>query len=70
MTMTRIGMLCAAAALASACATHEPGWTGTGAQPFDPALAECHAQVDGIAVQVEREAALEQCMAAKGWTRK
>ena len=58
-----------AIALAAGCATHEPGWTGSGAQPFDQALAECHAQVDVIPVQAEREAALQACMAQKGWTR-
>lgn len=56
-------------ALLTACATSDPGWTGTGAEPFDQALADCHTQVDVIPEQVEREPALDRCMAAKGWTR-
>lgn len=52
------------------CATTEPGWTGSGAQPFDQALSECHTQVDHIPIQQERESALESCMAGKGWLRK
>ncbi len=54
----------------SACATHQPGWTGSGAQPFDSALAECQGEVAAIAVEAQREAALAQCMAQKGWTRR
>ena len=54
----------------SACATHEPGWHGSGAEPFDQALAACHAQVDVIADQAQRETALETCMGQKGWTRR
>lgn len=53
----------------SACATSDPGWIGSGAEPFDQALAACHAQVAKIQNQVEREAALYRCMAVKGWTR-
>jgi hypothetical protein len=63
-------VLAAAMLPVNGCATTEPGWTGTGAQPFDQALSECHAQVDVIAVQQKRESALEVCMAEKGWTRK
>lgn len=65
------GIIFIAAMLAmNGCATTEPGWTGSGAQPFDQALSECHTQVDVIANQQEREAALETCMAAKGWRRR
>ena len=51
------------------CATSHAGWTGTNAQPFDAALASCQAQVAAIADEWQREAALRQCMAPKGWTR-
>lgn len=54
----------AALLLLAACATtSESGWTGSGAQPFDAALAECQVQANGD------NAALETCMAGKGWAR-
>ena len=55
------------AALA-ACATHDPGWRGAGAEPFDGAKAACEAEVAAV-VASEREAAFDACMAARGWTR-
>lgn len=67
--MRSIIVLCASMSLA-ACATTEPGWTGEGAVPFDRALAECQDEVNDIAREAERNAALEECMAAKGWTRR
>ncbi len=55
----------AALALLSACATSDSrGWTGSGAEPFDAAQADCRAQSQG-----QGEAAFEACMAGKGWTR-
>lgn len=64
----------AAAAALSACATvNEPGWTGSGAEPFDAARADCEAQAAGQsspnATDDQRRAAFEACMAARGWTR-
>ena len=53
----------------AACVTNEPGWTGSGAAPFDSAQAECQGQVDGTATSAERDAAFAACMAARGWTR-
>ena len=53
----------------AACATNEPGWTGSGAAPFDSAQAECQVQVEGTAAGAERDAAFQACMAARGWTR-
>jgi hypothetical protein len=50
--------------LLAACASvNDAGWTGSGAEPFDGALAACQSQANGD------EAALEACMASKGWTR-
>jgi hypothetical protein len=53
----------------AACATNEPGWTGSGAAPFGSAQAECEGQLDGTAAGSERDAAFQACMAARGWTR-
>lgn len=63
-------LVAAGLAALSGCATNQQGWTGSGAQPFDQALSTCHEQVDTIASVQDRNAALEQCMAGKGWTRK
>ncbi len=55
----------AAAALLAACATvDEPGWTGSGAEPFDTAQAACE-----IETQSNSGAQFEACMAGRGWTR-
>jgi hypothetical protein len=67
--MPRLALLSAFAAL-SACATSHAGWTGSGAAPFDGALAECTATTQSIPDAQARAAALDQCMATKGWTRK
>ena len=53
----------------AACATTDLGWTGSGAEPFDTAIANCESEVSGISSEPEREAALEECMAKRGWTR-
>lgn len=50
------------------CATHDPGWRGAGAEPFDGAKAACEAEVAGVAAH-DRAAAFEACMARRGWTR-
>lgn len=50
------------------CATHDPGWRGTDAEPFDDAKAACEAEVAGLSAAA-REAAFESCMAKRGWTR-
>lgn len=53
----------------AACATNDLGWTGSGAEPFDTAIASCESEVSGILREAEREAALRECMAKRGWTR-
>ena len=65
--MFRTSLVIAALAL-TGCATSNGGWTGSG-EPFDQALASCQAQVASVADAAAREAALEQCMAPKGWRR-
>ena len=68
--MRKLLIACLPAALCTAgCATNEPGWTGSGAQPFDQSLADCQAEVRGIAGEAQRDSAFEQCMARKGWMR-
>lgn len=58
-------VLLAAAMLLSACAsTHEGGWTGHDAAPFDNAVAMCQ-----IETQTVDGPDFERCMASKGWTR-
>lgn len=54
--------------LLAACATHDPGWRGADAEPFDRAQAACETEVGALAGP-ERETAFEACMARKGWTR-
>ncbi len=67
--MLRIALLSVLVSL-SACATSEAGWTGSGAQPFDNALAGCKTTTQNIPDANTRAAALNQCMVTKGWTRK
>lgn len=69
MQFQALGPLLLAAVLLSACATSNPGWTGSGAEPFDVALASCEEQVKGAPEEENRDAALESCMAERGWTR-
>jgi hypothetical protein len=52
------------ATLPGCASTSEPGWTGSGASPFDAARAECLQQS-----QDHDQAAFEACMASKGWRR-
>ena len=54
--------------LVAGCSTTHHGWTGAGAQPFDAALADCEAKAAPVS-EAQRNAALESCMAEKGWTR-
>lgn len=55
----------ATACLLSACAsTHDGGWTGRDAAPFDNAVAMCQ-----IETQTVDGPDFERCMASKGWTR-
>jgi hypothetical protein len=54
----------AAAALSACASTHEPGWTGSGATPFDTAKARCQ-----IETQTVEGPAFEACMQALGWRR-
>lgn len=57
--------LAAGAILAlAACATHEPGWTGSDAVPFDSAKARCE-----IETQSTEGEAFERCMEGLGWRR-
>lgn len=70
MPLTRLIIL-APLTLLAACATMTPGsrgWNGAGAEPFDGALAECQASSAALPSD-QRQAALEQCMAQKGWHR-
>ena len=62
--MKRIAGLALMLALAGCAGTHEPGWTGTDAAPFDSAKARCQ-----IETQVVDGPAFETCMAALGWRR-
>ena len=58
----------ALAVLAAGCATtHDPGWQGTGATPFDAAQAECRAEAAGQP-QDSRDERFNACMAGHGWT--
>lgn len=54
--------------LLAACATHDPGWSGSGAEPFDAAKADCEAEAAALPA-AGRDAAFEACMARRGWTR-
>jgi outer membrane murein-binding lipoprotein Lpp len=54
----------AALLLAGCASAHEPGWSGSRAQPFDSAKAACE-----IETQTVEGAAFEACMASKGWIR-
>ncbi len=53
----------------AACATTESGWTGTGAEPFDQAYADCQGRTSALGGREERQFAIDTCMANKGWTR-
>ena len=67
--MRAFSVMAGVAFILSGCATSHNGWTGSGAQPFDAALAECETKAAGVADANERHKMLELCMAEKGWTR-
>ena len=63
-------MLAAASVAAAGCASlHDPGWHGSGAEPFDAAQAACETAVAPTPAGAERTAAFDACMAEKGWHR-
>ena len=64
----RIAMLFVLALASSACATSDPGWTGTGAEPFDAAQAECERLAQTSSAD-DRDDSIKACMAERGWTR-
>lgn len=56
-----------ACAVISACAsTHDPGWQGADAEPFDAAQQACAAEAADVP---DRNARFHACMAERGWTR-
>lgn len=55
--------------LLNACATTESGWTGSGAEPFDQAYADCKGRTSALGGHDDRKFAIDACMANKGWTR-
>nr|WP_295382468.1 hypothetical protein [Pseudoxanthomonas sp.] len=57
--------------LLSGCATSpgEHGWSGEHAQPFDDAREACEHESDARP-KAEQPAALEACMARRGWRRR
>jgi len=67
MLKTNVFVATAALLALTGCATTTPGWSGSGAEPFDQALSECSQQADQIADKQERKVTLEACMANKGW---
>jgi len=69
--MNRLIPTAAMVAMLAACATtHEPGWQGSAATPFDTARRHCEAHVVRQMTEVTREAAFEACMAGQGWRRR
>jgi len=64
-----IACLAAAAALAGCATTHDAGWTGKGAMPFDTAQSDCDAKTKDLPAGNQREAAFDQCMEEHGWRR-
>lgn len=59
----------AAAFLTGACATTQPGWTGSGATAFETAEALCRSRAREVRNPEAREAAFLVCMSEHGWTR-
>lgn len=55
--------------LLAACATSDHGWTGSGAEPFGQAMADCEGRTAALGGKAERKFAIDTCMAGKGWTR-
>lgn len=67
----RAPLLACALLTLSACATsggaHD--WSGENAEPFDGALAACERESNALP-KPERTAALDSCMARRGWHRR
>ena len=55
--------------LASCATTSDPGWNGTGAEPFDGARDSCREQSQGAVGTAEEAATFEACMRAHGWSK-
>lgn len=66
--MKHVVTLSAALLLASCAATSEPGWTGSGAEPFDAAQAACRTATERVDPAL-REHEFQRCMAERGWRR-
>lgn len=54
-------------AVTGACATSDPGWTGSG-QPFGQAESHCRQEAERVP-ESARQRAFEECMARAGWRR-
>lgn len=66
----RLLVLAALPLLATACATHDRGWTGSNAVPFDTAEHDCTVATATMADAALRRQAFAECMADKGWSRR
>lgn len=71
MTSSRVPFVLslAAALLACACTTTQPGWTGSGATPLETAEALCRSRAREVRNPEAREAAFLVCMSEHGWSR-
>lgn len=58
------------AMLLAGCAATGGGWTGTGSEPFDQALADCRGRTAALGGSATRKFAIDTCMAGKGWSRR
>lgn len=68
--MKRLSAFPMLACLLAACATtHDAGWHGSGAAPFDAAKAGCEYESLAQPAGDARTQAFEACMAARGWHR-
>lgn len=55
--------------IASCATTHEPGWSGSGATPFNAARDSCQAQAQDAGDHSAQERAFVDCMRSLGWSR-
>lgn len=69
MLLRQTAFLVLACGTLAACITHNPGWTGEGAEPFDTSLENCRGEASSVADKNEQETALNACMALRGWRR-
>jgi hypothetical protein len=68
--MKRLFAIPMLAGLLAACATtHDKGWQGSGAKPFDTAKAGCESESLAQPAGDLRTQAFETCMATQGWHR-